>query len=224
MTSSTHSTTTPPWPAVHEMVVIHRFFRRELAAVPALVRTTAEGDLERAAVVGEHVDFVLTSLHVHHTTEDELLWPKLLERAPLDAELVHTMERQHHAVEAVVAQAEDARATWTARPTRADGERLAVLVEQLRTALVEHLDLEEAELLPVVEQHLSGEEWAELAEHGKDATPRRQLPLLFGAFLEDADEEEREQLLSGVPQPIRFFLRTAGAWQYRRYINRVRAA
>jgi hypothetical protein len=47
---------------------------------------------------------------------------------------------------------------------------------------------------------------------------------VFGAILEDADEGERAELLATVPAPIRFFLRTAGARQYRRYITRVRGA
>ena len=52
----------------------------------------------------------------------------------------------------------------------------------------------------------------------------RQLPLMFGAILEEADPGERERMLAHLPVPIRVLMRTLGAGQYRRYIRRVRAA
>ncbi len=52
----------------------------------------------------------------------------------------------------------------------------------------------------------------------------RQLPLMFGAILEEADEGERQRMLANLPAPIRVVMRTVAAWQYRRYITRVRAA
>jgi hypothetical protein len=211
-------------PNVHEMVVIHRFFRRELAAVPRFIRATPGGDIDRARVVGEHLALVLETLHIHHTSEDELLWPLLLERAAPSAELVHTMEQQHHGVETLIEELDSLLPRWAAAPTRTAGERLAANVDDLRVALLEHLDLEEREILPVVARHLSVPEWNALAEHGVKQTPRKHLPLVFGAFLEDADEGERADMVANVPAPVRFFLRTAGARQYRRYITRVRGA
>jgi hemerythrin-like domain-containing protein len=221
---TTTSTTSTQTPNVHEMVVIHRVFRRELAAVPRLVRETPAGDTERARIVGDHVALVLETLHVHHTGEDELLWPLLLDRAAPSAELVHTMEDQHHRVEELIAGLDAALPGWVADPTTERAERLAALLEELRAALLDHLDLEEREILPVVARHLTIAEWNALGEHGKDHTPRKHLPLVFGAILEDADDGERAELLATVPAPIRFFLRTAGARQYRRYITRVRGA
>lgn len=221
MTTTTTPSTTPN---VHEMVVIHRLFRRELTAVPRMIRDTPDGDVARARVVGDHLALVLETLHIHHTSEDELLWPLLLERARPAAGLVHTMEQQHHVVETSIEELDAQLPRWVATPTRPAGEGLAALVEGLRAALVEHLDLEEREILPVVARHLSVAEWNALAEHGVKQTPRKHLPLVFGAILEDADEHERAEMLANVPAPVRFFLRTAGARQYRRYITRARGA
>jgi hemerythrin-like domain-containing protein len=221
MTTSTTSTQAPD---VHEMVVIHRVFRRELSALPRLVRETPSGDTDRARIVGDHLALVLETLHVHHTGEDELLWPLLLDRAAPSAELVHTMESQHHLVEGYIEDLDHALPRWVDDPTRQRAERLAAIVDELRGSLLEHLDLEEREILPVVARHLSVQEWNALGEHGKNHTPRKHLPLVFGAILEEADHGERAALLANVPAPIRFFLRTAGARQYRRYITRVRGA
>ncbi|WP_432991521.1 hemerythrin domain-containing protein [Dactylosporangium sp. CA-233914] len=219
----TSTTSAQALPNTQEMVVIHRVFRRELAAIPGLARAVASGDAARVRVVAEHTGFVLGFLHAHHSGEDELLWPLLLRRAAPAAALVHTMQEQHHGIEERADAAAEALRAWSATLTAAAGERLAAAVDGLREALLVHLDLEEREILPLVTRHVSAAEWAALAEHGKNATPRRQLPLVFGAMLEGATADERAALLAAVPAPIRFFLRTAGARQYRTHVTRLRA-
>src|SRR3954447_19370423 len=82
---------------VHDMVVVHRVFRRELLSLPALIRGVVHGDAARAAVVADHARLVLTGLQIHHTREDTVLWPLLHARASAD-ELVGTMEAQHAAI------------------------------------------------------------------------------------------------------------------------------
>ena len=80
MTTQQPSSDTTTLTNVHDMVIVHRAFRRELAVIPRLVRAVPAGDTRRAAVVARHARLVLQGLHLHHTGEDELLWPKLLER------------------------------------------------------------------------------------------------------------------------------------------------
>ena len=52
MTTTTH---TDHRPDVHEMVVVHRAFRREAAAAAGYLRTTPEGDTQRAKIVADHL-------------------------------------------------------------------------------------------------------------------------------------------------------------------------
>jgi hemerythrin-like domain-containing protein len=204
------------------MVVIHRVFRRELAAIPTLIRAVRDGDTTRARTVADHLDLILSGLHMHHTGEDAVLWPLLLERAEPSAELVHTMERQHERVDDYAGQVAPLRTAWSQAPSAIVGEQLARLVEAFGEALREHLDLEEREILPLVSRHLSVAEWDSLGEHGKESMSSRQLPLMFGAILEDADDVERRRMLAHLTPPLRVVMRSVGAWQYRRYISRVR--
>ena len=83
---------------VQDMVVVHRLFRRELIDLARLIRSVAPGDVERAAVIAGHARLVLAGLHLHHSGEDELLWPKLFERAAPSADLVERMQAQHAAI------------------------------------------------------------------------------------------------------------------------------
>ena len=53
---------------------------------------------------------------------------------------------------------------------------------------------------------------------------KRQLPVRFGAMLEEANPDERTEMLKLVPPSVRLLVRTVFAWQYRRYITRVRTS
>ncbi len=209
---------------VHDMVVVHRAFRRELVLAPRLVRAVAPGDIARAVVIGAHLRLALTGLHLHHTGEDELLWPKLLDRAAPSADLIHRMEEQHHRVEDVMVRLPGALDRWETEARPAVGEEVASTIDQLREALIEHLDDEERYILPLAARHLTQIEWAALGQHGTSEMDKADLPILFGMVLEDATTEERVMMLSALPVPIRLLLRTVGAWQYRRYVRRVRGA
>ena len=209
-------------PDVNEMRVIHRVFRRELIALPGLVRRVPGGDAGRADVLGQHARFLLTGLHLHHTGEDRYLWPLLLERAAPSAELIQTMQAQHERVHEHVERTQSLLETWRRNPTSTSGEDLAAAFEELAQVLFEHLDREELEILPLAEEHVSVEEWGRLGEHGRDSMVRKELPIMFGAIMEEADPAERAKMLTLLPPPIRLFMRTLGARQYRRYISRVR--
>lgn len=209
---------------VHDMVVVHRAFRRELALAPRLVREVAPGDVARAAVIAKHIRLALTGLHLHHTGEDLLLWPKLLDRAAPSADLIHRMEEQHHRVEDVVERLPDALDRWEAEARQATGAELAATIDELREALVEHLDDEELHILPLAARHLTPTEWAALGQHGTSEMDKADLPILFGMVLEDATPQERVMMLGSLPIPVQLLLRTVGAWQYRRYVRRVRGA
>jgi hemerythrin-like domain-containing protein len=218
------STDTTSLTNVHDMVVVHRAFRRELALIPRLVRAVPAGDTARASVVADHARLVLLGLHLHHTGEDELLWPKLLERDAPDTELVLRMEAQHHVVEELVERLVPAITRWVAEARPAVSEEVASTVDRLRTALLEHLDDEEAHILPIAARSVTQAEWDELGEHGTSRMRAAQLPLMFGMVLEEATPEEHAMMMDVLPAPARLLMRTYGVWRYRRYVSAVRGA
>ncbi len=207
---------------VRDMFVVHRAFRREFRLIPELVRAVAPGDTDRAAVLARHARMVLLGLHLHHTGEDEILWPLLLQRCPPDAEVVHRMEAQHEQVEHLVELLGPALDRWEVEARPAVAEEVARTVEALQAVLAEHLAEEEREILPLAERHVTQAEWSRLGEHGKGQMALRDLPLLFGALLEECDAEEREMMLHVVPLPVRVLLRTVLARRYRAYVRTVR--
>ncbi|HEV7650315.1 MAG TPA: hemerythrin domain-containing protein [Actinophytocola sp.] len=216
---SQHNGTVGTW----EMVVVHKAFRREFGRAPELIRKVADGDTARSAVVAGHLTFVTDGLHHHHTAEDEVLWPVLLERVGgLDGDLVHRMETQHETVAVLVARVGELLASWRATADAATGEELASTLEKMSVALDEHLTDEEVEILPLCEQHLTPAEWRAVGDRAQQAIPKGAKAFVsLGGLLEDATPRERTQFLGLLPLPARVLWRVVGKGIYRREVARV---
>ena len=74
----------------------------------------------------------------------------------------------------------------------------------LGTAVGEHLDDEERDVVPLIEQYVSAEEWQEMLDRGAAfLTPRtvRRALVFGGLVLEAADSpRQRAQFLAGLPR------------------------
>jgi hemerythrin-like domain-containing protein len=204
------------------MVVVHRVFRREFRLLHQMVGAVEAADVDRSAFVAKHLTEMVTALHHHHTGEDELLWPLLLERAALPSELLERMERQHETIgdllDGVVALVPG----WSTRADRATRDVLVGLLDQVSAGLAEHLDDEESQVLPVVEQHVTEQEWDRLAKRGMNGMSKPRLLVFLGYSLEDATGEERSAFLAKVPAPARLAYRVVGHRRYLRESARLR--
>jgi hypothetical protein len=168
--------------------------------------------------VAAHAEFLLNGLHYHHTTEDEYLWPRLLERTQPDAVLVDRMEDQHKVVAGHVEQVRRLLPGWRLAPSGLD---LADALDELTSALAEHLDEEEAEILPLVRVHITAGEWQQMADasFAKFTNPEKLIAL--GQMLDVASPDEAASFLAKLPLPIRLMWRIAGRRRYANYMNAV---
>jgi hypothetical protein len=207
---------------VSDMYTVHRAFRREFGLLPGLVRGVAAGDTARAAVIADHGRRILTGLHYHHSGEDALLWPKLLDRCPPDEALILRMEAQHHQVENCTDRLLPALTRWEAEARPAVTAEVADTFQELADVLFLHLGEEEANILPLAARHVTPEEWKTMAEHGFGQMSKSELPLMFWMVVEDATPEEAAEMYGSVPAPVRLLLKTVFARKYRRYVSRVR--
>ncbi|WP_019632428.1 DUF4267 domain-containing protein [Actinomadura atramentaria] len=204
------------------MVIIHKGFRRESRLLGELVAAVRPGDVRRARAIVAFMDDYRAGLHMHHTGEDELLWPLLLARVDLDAEIVLRMEEQHSRVEASLAAVAERSAAWRASASAADRDALVAALAHHRTVLIEHLDDEETNLLPLAERHLTAAEWDAQGEHFVATATKMQALTFLGVILEDATPEERAMMLGGLPGPVRLIWKTVGQRRYANLMRRVR--
>ncbi|GLX94789.1 hemerythrin domain-containing protein [Herbidospora sp. NBRC 101105] len=169
------------------MYALHDALRRELDRVARLTETP--DGLLKATVTWE---LFTTYLHVHHTSEDDTLWPALRKVVPeTDLALLDAMEAEHSVIDPALAAVESS----------GPGD-LAENVAVLRDRLTAHLRHEEHETLPLIAATLPEEEWARFgALHrrrvGDDTA--RYLPWL----LDSAADDLADRVLNSLPGPIR---------------------
>jgi iron-sulfur cluster repair protein YtfE (RIC family) len=209
-------------PDTREMVAVHRVFRREFRQCADLVQQAQAGDLRRAAQIADHLELVLTVLHHHHSAEDMYLWPILLQRATMRADLVHRMEAQHEAMTHWLSQAEILVGQWRRTAAASVAAELSATLRQLNRALVEHLDEEELAILPIVEECVTMAEWAKLGEHSAGQTPVRQRFTVLGLLLEEATPAEAAIFLGMLPAIARIIWKVSAKRGAARYLSRVR--
>ena len=65
-----------------DLIQVHRIFRWLYRELPGLIRGVANGDIARASVVADYASMDFAALHLHHETEDVVLWDRLVERSP----------------------------------------------------------------------------------------------------------------------------------------------
>ncbi|MEZ0072138.1 hemerythrin domain-containing protein [Planotetraspora sp. GP83] len=209
-------------PDTHDMLVVHRVFRRESRLLAELVPAVSEGDAGRARVLAGHFRDYALGLHHHHSAEDDLLWPKLLARVDMEADLVLRMEAQHETISATLDQVAGLLPEWERTAAAPVRDQIALALTGHRAALVEHLGEEEIHILPLAEEHLTADEWAELGGRFATETPKDKLLYFLGALLEEATPEERAELLGGLPLLARLVWRTVGRRKYARRARQVR--
>jgi hemerythrin-like domain-containing protein len=207
----------------HEMLLIHRVIRREIGALPGLVRAAA-GNPQRSKVVGAHAKEMLEFLHVHHSGEDELLWPVLRPRVRLEDDLLDRMAAQHAQIAEAIDAVQAELPGWTASADPEAGERMATRLEAATEVLLAHLKEEEERILPLVAEHFSPDEWAALGKHGFGAIPGNRRLVILGHILAETDDSERAKFLLNVPPPARLAYRLIGRRQYAREVATIRGA
>ena len=189
------------------MYAMHAALRRELERI---ARVTARPDDEPRHVLATAAGWEMfkSYLHVHHSTEDDILWPPM--RSALAAEsdgvaLLDAMEAEHSAIDPLLAAIDAALLDPESGP-----QRLGELTDALATGLGRHLDHEEAEGLALIDATVTDEQWMAFGvEHGKrigDDTARY-LPWV----LDNATPESTAKILGLLPPPVQQLYRDA--WQ-----------
>jgi hemerythrin-like domain-containing protein len=205
--------------------MVHTMLRREFALMPGLVRGVSAGDRERAQLVADHLGFVDHVLHHHHLSEDTHLWPKLLERGPEEIDpIVHRMESQHQGIDTGLAEVGAAVEAWLRNAAPERGAELAGDLDRLLPVLVEHLDLEEERVLPLIEKYITAPEWDVMTQEIVANTPPDKLPLMFGMMVYEGDPEVIQKVLSTMPEEMRPAVMAASVQAFAAHSERVHGA
>jgi hemerythrin-like domain-containing protein len=214
--------TKTPGAMTREMIMVHTAFRREFGLMPSLVQGVAEGDTERAGVVADHIGMIGSVLHHHHSGEDRVLWPLLLERCPEQlAPLIHTMEAHHERVADIGGQLAKTADAWRSEADAANRDAAVALLGELLPVLKEHLGTEEERVMPLIEQHITADEWDGMVAAGAATMPPEALTLGLGMMMYEGEPSAVQDALANIPAEVRGIVAEQAPAAYAAYAQRV---
>ena len=165
---------------VRDMAIVHRTFRNAYDESARLVRAAPAPSPGRVTFLADHIDFAIAMLHNHHEGEDELLYPKLIERVPEQAAMTEQVDHEHQLIKTALDATSAVCATWRQRPSAETGEALAAALDHLNTVVQPHLDDEEQKVVPLAAVTLTQQEWDAMGRSGMSKMPRKKRPSRSG--------------------------------------------
>ncbi len=198
--SAGRSSVPPDSPAdVGFMRALHSALRRDLSRLQA-VASQLHGSTPAPATVLAGWDALRDQLDNHHAAEDEDLWPVLRRKLtdPTQLATVDAMVEEHQHIPAALADVDAA--------LRAGGD-LTTPVERLSAVVRDHLEHEEREVLPLLEQHLTRAEWRAFLVTERGRRSPRERPEFLTWILDDADGQDAAAVLAELPPPARLVYR-----------------
>jgi iron-sulfur cluster repair protein YtfE (RIC family) len=192
------------------MYTMHDAFRRDLAH---LVRTAArDDDPEKILQTAAGWEYFKRHLHIHHTAEDTAVWPAMREALagrPDDLALIDAMEAEHARIDPLLSGVD---ASFGA----ADEAGLAECARALAAALAAHMEHEEDQALPLVEERLGPEGWAAFINAIRERQGLSGAAEFIPWIVDGAPAETSKRVLGGLPAPARLLYRAVWRPRYAR--------
>jgi len=183
------------------MLAAHDAFRRDLTRLARTASKANLADPARRQSIAAGWELFKHELHIHHTAEDEIIWPVLrprLEHSPAALSVLDAMEAEHELIDPLLAavDAEFGR-----------GDRLADVIDALTSSLTGHLGHEERDGLPLIGVALTSSEWRGV---GRKIATKNGLSAgseMFAWMLDGADRDHGQAALAQLPPPVRLLYR-----------------
>jgi iron-sulfur cluster repair protein YtfE (RIC family) len=201
------------------MIAAHDAFRRDLTR---LARTAAAADLTdpaRRRSVAAGWELFKRQLHMHHTAEDEIIWPAMrprLANRETALSVLDALEAEHQRIDPLLAAVDAAFTQHDAAFTPHDAvpgdgspgaDRLADVIDVLTSTLTGHLTHEERDGLPLIGVALTGAEWRSAGFKMARKNGMASGGEMFAWILDGAGREDAATTLGTLPPPLRLLYR-----------------
>ena len=180
--------------------VIHAAVRRDLERLSTALDGLADGDRPRARALDRAYANLREELTRHHEGEDTHIWP-MLSGVGVDKGLLDTMVSEHHGMADALEETSVAMDTLAATGSRVDADAARASLARTRDVVERHLQHEETELEPVLDQFMQSPEWKAVEKKLRSQPPG--VAGRFFAWLTDGmSAENRAFLKTEVPTPV----------------------
>jgi hypothetical protein len=190
------------------MLAAHDAFRRDLTRLARTAAAAKLSDPARRQSVAAGWELFKHQLHLHHTAEDELIWPVLrprLAHSPAAQDTLDAMEAEHEQIDPLLAAVDT---------ELAGGDRAADVIDALTSALTGHLAHEERDGLPLIGVALTAAQWRGVGRKIASKNGLSNGSEMFAWMLDGADREHTAATLGQLPPPLRVLYRAVWKPRY----------
>ena len=195
------------------MIAAHDAFRRDLVSLVRSAQWPDRHSPDRQRSVAAGWELFKRQLHVHHTAEDDLMWPVLRERLGHSANALSVLDEmaaEHERIDPLLAAVDHGFASAAGPVDGYPGaDQLADTVDTLAATLTGHLTHEEKDGLPLIGVALTAAEWRGV---GFKIARRNGLSgsgEMFSWMLSSAAVDETRALTRQLPPPWRVLYKAA---------------
>lgn len=185
--------------------LVHKALRQAADRLAVAARQLDGADRAQVKAFAKYWRGYSGEILAHHTVEDDFFFPALAEKVAVGAAALEAIDGDHehldHLMEAVDSEVRHV--------VKGGGHHvLCRLLDELAAHMNEHLDIEDADLLPLFERHFSVEEYEALDEAAiKSLGVGRQAAFTVPFVVDAADPDGQVALLTGAPAPLRILYR-----------------
>jgi len=181
--------------------LVHRALRRNARRLANATASYDRQDPRRTRALVRWCRGFVAELHCHHTIEDDAFFPALVARVPDAAELIARTDADHHAMDELFVRLE---AGVAAVAAGGPADQLHAAASDLADLLDEHLAFEDAEVIPLFEQHFTAAEYQQLDDEAMEILGVSKQALYTVPFIiSEATPEEYVRLWADAPLPFK---------------------
>lgn len=204
---SVRGTTSVPPSSLSEhsrlLLATHQAMRADGGRLISAVADLGDRDPDASAALGGAFATIVALIHDHHRAEDDVMYPFLVDRVAGFERHATQLERDHVHLNAAMARV-SAELRLLTRPTsaairQATQQHLVDDVHAFNDVLVDHLDREEAAVIPPFESMLSAGDQHLLSKAESKLTTYRHVRTAVPWVLANANAEEAAELRALVP-------------------------
>ena len=188
-----------------DYLAIHTCLRKGGRAIAEAVRTLDVSDRDRVGALRRYWEGYAAEVVAHHTIEDDIFFPALVERAPSAVELLDRVDHEHDLLDELLAEGT---AAMAAIVEGASGNRAATVLEHLDVLMHHHLAYEDAELLPMIAGNFAQSEYDLLHKRAIKSLGFGKQALFAVPFIGSwLDDDLRARLLDTAPLQFKVLYR-----------------
>lgn len=195
-------------PDLSDYEVIHTALRAAPHRIADALADFADGDRPRATALARYWEGYAGEVLAHHTVEDTVFFPALIERVPVVADHLARVDAEHHRLDELMAACAGAFVDLERTATTSAAADAAAVVRELGRLMDGHLDFEDVDLVPLFGRHFTAEEYDAMTQQAmKQIGIGKQAAFTVPFVMHWAAPDQARKLLGEAPLAMRILFR-----------------